>query len=169
MAGERGEKLTPMMRQYTEVKEKHQDMVLFFRLGDFYEMFGSDAIEVSKLLNLTLTKRVDTPMCGIPYHAARNYLRRLLDAGKKVAICEQMSLPEKAGELAERQVTEIYTPATVVDDEYLDSLSASYVLAVNEDRKGIYLAWSDVSAGSFSCVLSRLRRIFPPLSPFSHR
>ncbi len=149
MAGERGEKLTPMMRQYMEVKEKHQDMVLFFRLGDFYEMFGSDAIEVSKLLNLTLTKRVDTPMCGIPYHAARNYLRRLLDAGKKVAICEQMSLPEKAGELAERQVTEIYTPATVVDDEYLDSLSASYVLAVNEDRKGIYLAWSDVSAGSF--------------------
>ena len=72
MAGERGEKLTPMMRQYMEVKEKHQDMVLFFRLGDFYEMFGSDAIEVSKLLNLTLTKRVDTPMCGIPYHAAWN-------------------------------------------------------------------------------------------------
>ena len=146
---EKGEKLTPMMRQYMEIKEKHQDMVLFFRLGDFYEMFGDDAIEVSKLLNLTLTKRVTMPMCGIPYHAVRNYLRRLLDAGKKVAICEQLSLPDKAGEIAEREVTEIFTPATVVDDDYLDSLSSSFVLAVNEDRKGLYLAWSDVSAGSF--------------------
>ena len=146
---EKGEKLTPMMRQYMEIKEKHQDMVLFFRLGDFYEMFGDDAIEVSKLLYLTLTKRVTMPMCGIPYHAVRNYLRRLLDAGKKVAICEQLSLPDKAGEIAEREVTEIFTPATVVDDDYLDSLSSSFVLAVNEDRKGLYLAWSDVSAGSF--------------------
>ena len=142
-------KLTPMMRQYMAIKEKHQDMVLFFRLGDFYEMFGDDAIEVSHLLNLTLTKRVTMPMCGIPYHAVKNYLRRLLDAGKKVAICEQLSLPEKAGEIAEREVTEIYTPATVVDDDYLDSLSSSFVLAVNEDRKGVYIAWSDLSAGSF--------------------
>ena len=138
-----------MMRQYLDIKEKHQDMVLFFRLGDFYEMFNDDAIEVSKLLNLTLTRRGSAPMCGIPYHAAKSYLKRLLDAGKKVAICEQLSLPEKSNELAKRSVTEIYTPATVVDDAYLDSLSSSYILSVTEDRKGLYLAWSDISTGEF--------------------
>ena len=83
----KSDELTPMMRQYMDIKEKHQDMVLFFRLGDFYEMFNEDAIEVSKLLNLTLTRRGSSPMCGIPHHAARSYLKRLLDAGRKVAIC----------------------------------------------------------------------------------
>ncbi len=143
------ETLTPMMRQYMDIKEKHQDMVLFFRLGDFYEMFGSDAEDVSKLLNLTLTHRAKMPMCGIPYHAAKNYLKRLLDAGRKVAICEQLSLSDNPRELAKRSVTEIYTPATVVDEEYLDSLSASYVMAVHEDRKGLYAAWSDITTGEF--------------------
>ena len=138
-----------MMRQYMEIKEKHQDMVLFFRLGDFYEMFGSDAEEVSHLLNLTLTHRAKTPMCGIPYHAARNYLKRLLDAGKKVAICEQLSLSDSPRELAKRSVTEIYTPATVVDEEYLDSLSSSFVLAVEQNRKGTHAAWADISTGIF--------------------
>ena len=138
-----------MMRQYMEIKEKHQDMVLFFRLGDFYEMFGSDAEEVSKLLNLTLTHRASMPMCGIPYHAAKNYLKRLLDAGKKVAVCEQLSLADNPRELAKRSVTEIYTPATVVDDEYLDSLSSSFVMAVDCDRKGVYTAWADISTGEF--------------------
>ncbi len=141
--------LTPMMRQYMEIKEKHQDMVLFFRLGDFYEMFGSDAEEVSKLLNLTLTHRASTPMCGIPYHAARNYLKRLLDAGKKVAICEQLSLADNPRELAKRSVTEIYTPATVVDEEYLDSLSSSFVMAIDLAKKGIFSAWADISTGIF--------------------
>ena len=153
--------LTPMMRQYMEIKEKHQDMVLFFRLGDFYEMFGSDATEVSKLLNLTLTHRGKEPMCGIPYHAARNYLRRLLDAGKKVAICEQLSLSDNPRELAKRSVTEIYTPATVVDEEYLDSLSSSYVLSVDMDRKGIHAAWADISTGEFRV------RTLPPERSFS--
>ncbi len=138
-----------MMRQYMEIKEKHQDMVLFFRLGDFYEMFGSDAEEVSKLLNLTLTHRGSEPMCGIPYHAARNYLKRLLDAGKKVAICEQLSLSDNPRELAKRSVTEIYTPATVVDEEYLDSLSSSFVMAIDCSAKGIYTAWADISTGEF--------------------
>ena len=80
------------MKQYREVKSQYADMVLFFRLGDFYEMFDEDAKEVSALLNLTLTHRGDSPMCGIPYHAAKNYIKRLLDCGKKIAICEQMEL-----------------------------------------------------------------------------
>ena len=129
MAGER--ELTPMMRQYHEIKEEHPDEVLFFRLGDFYEMFGEDAIEVSRLLNLTLTRRGDAPMCGIPFHAASSYLKRLLDAGRKVAICEQLSLPTNSKELARREVIQVYTPGTVVDDEYLDSFSDNYILSLD--------------------------------------
>ena len=146
---DRTDNLTPMMRQYMEIKEKHQDMVLFFRLGDFYEMFGSDAEDVSKLLNLTLTQRAGNPMCGIPYHAARNYLKRLLDSGRKVAICEQLSLSDNPRELAKRSVTEIYTPATVVDEEYLDSLSSSFVMAIDSTAKGVFSAWADISTGVF--------------------
>ncbi len=160
---DRNDGLTPMMRQYMDIKEKHQDMVLFFRLGDFYEMFGSDAEEVSKLLNLTLTHRAKMPMCGIPYHAARNYLKRLLDAGRKVAICEQLQLSENSRELAKRSVTEIYTPATVVDEEYLDSLSSSYVLAVDVDRKGVHSAWADISTGEFKVRTVPLDRDFMQL------
>ena len=78
---------TPMMQQYLSIKAKHKDAVLFFRLGDFYEMFNDDAIEISKLLNLTLTQRAGNPMCGIPYHASKIYIARLLRAGKKIAIC----------------------------------------------------------------------------------
>ena len=157
---EKNDNLTPMMRQYWEIKEKHQDMVLFFRLGDFYEMFGSDAAEVSKLLNLTLTHRGKEAMCGIPYHAAKNYLKRLLDAGKKVAICEQLSLSDSPRELAKRSVTEIYTPATVVDEEYLDSLSSSFVLAVDLSSKGLYTAWADISTGVFRVRTLKAEREF---------
>ncbi|MCI7605989.1 MAG: DNA mismatch repair protein MutS [Spirochaetales bacterium] len=141
--------LTPMVRQYMEIKKEHQDKVLFFRLGDFYEMFNEDAVEVSKLLNLTLTHRGTMPMCGIPYHAAKNYLKRLLDYGKKVAVCEQFLDPTEKSKLAKREVTQVYTPATVVDDEYLDSLSSSFVTAVNVEKRGVHIAWSDISTGEF--------------------
>lgn len=143
------ETLTPMMRQYMEIKKEHQDKVLFFRLGDFYEMFSEDAEEISKLLNLTLTHRGNNPMCGIPHHALKNYLKRLLDYGKKVALCEQFVDPSNPRELAKREVTQVFTPATVVDGEFLDSLASNYVLAVNVDRRGIYLAWTDISTGEF--------------------
>ena len=105
---------TPLMKQYREMKSQYADMVLFFRLGDFYEMFDEDAKEVSALLNLTLTHRGDSPMCGIPFHAAKNYIKRLLDCGKKIAICEQMELSENSKSLAKREVVRIVTPATVV-------------------------------------------------------
>ena len=104
MAKNDANELTPMMRQYMDIKKEHSDEVLFFRLGDFYEMFFEDAVEISHLLNLTLTHRAGHPMCGIPYHAAKTYLRRLLDLGKKVAICEQLSLSESSKELAKREV-----------------------------------------------------------------
>ena len=149
MAKEKENELTPMMRQYLEIKEQHKDEVLFFRLGDFYEMFFEDAIEISHLLSLTLTHRAGYPMCGIPYHAAKSYLKRLLDMGKKVAICEQLSLPENSKELAKREVVQIYSPGTVIEDEYLDSESDSYIVAVNFTKKEFSISYADITTGDF--------------------
>ncbi len=136
---------TPLMKQYREMKNEHSDMVLFFRVGDFYEMFDDDAREVSALLNLTLTHKGDDPMCGIPYHAARNYIKRLLDAGKKIAICEQMELSENSKSLARREVVRIVTPATVVDEDYLDDRSFNYIICFFQQS----MAFCDVSTGDF--------------------
>lgn len=158
------DKLTPMMRQYLEIKKEHQDKVLFFRLGDFYEMFYEDAIEVSGLINLTLTKRQNYPMCGIPYHAAKNYIKRLLDLGKKIAICEQISLPESSKEIAKREVVQIYTPGTVIDDEYLDSFSSNFVLSVNLLKGNILAAFTDISTGEFYIQKDKIDQRFSFLS-----
>ena len=141
--------MTPMMRQYLEIKEQHKDEVLFFRLGDFYEMFFEDAIEISHLLSLTLTHRAGNPMCGIPYHAAKSYLKRLLDMGKKVAICEQLSLPENSKELAKREVVQIYSPGTVIEDEYLDSESDCFIVALYYVKKEFAIAYADITTGDF--------------------
>ncbi|MBO4721087.1 MAG: DNA mismatch repair protein MutS [Prevotella sp.] len=127
------------------MKSQYSDMVLFFRLGDFYEMFDEDAKEVSALLNLTLTHRGDSPMCGIPYHAAKNYIKRLLDCGKKIAICEQMELSENSKALARREVVRIVTPATVVDEDFLDDKSFNYIICFFQYA----LAFCDVSTGDF--------------------
>lgn len=120
---------TPMMQQYLSIKAQHKDSVLFFRLGDFYEMFNDDAVEVSRLLNLTLTQRTGQPMCGIPYHASKIYIARLLRAGKKIAICEQTSSPVP-GELTERKVVEIITPGTATEEDFLDQGQNNYLAAL---------------------------------------
>ncbi len=159
--------LTPMVRQYMEIKKEHQDKVLFFRLGDFYEMFNEDAVEVSKLLNLTLTHRGTMPMCGIPYHAAKNYLKRLLEYGKKVALCEQFMTDDK--KLCERTVTQIFTPATVVDDEYVDAFSSSYITAIFTDRKNIYVSWADITTGEFKFTSMGLEKTYSNLESLLYR
>ena len=150
--------LTPMMRQYAQIKKEHQDKVLFFRLGDFYEMFSSDAREVSRLLNLTLTHRGSELMCGIPYHAAKGYIKRLLEAGKKVAICEQTEMSGDSRKLCERKVVAIYTPATVVEDDFLSSLDSSYILSVFQDKSGLYIAYSDITSGDFKLSVLPLEK-----------
>lgn len=146
--------ITPMMAQYLGIREQYRDAVLFFRLGDFYEMFNEDAIEVSRLLNLTLTKRGGSPMCGIPYHASRVYIARLLRAGKKIAICEQISLNAPGKGLAERKVVEVITPGTVVEDAYLESGTNNYLASLSTvERDGVpcaALSWIDVSTGELS-------------------
>lgn len=144
--------LTPMMRQYVEIKEKHKDCVLFFRLGDFYEMFFSDAELVSKELEITLTGKdcglpERAPMCGIPHHASATYVTKLIEKGYKVAICEQVTDPALSKGLVERQVVRIITPGTVVDPSMLDEKSANYVLCVAFSGKGVSLAYADVSTG----------------------
>lgn len=145
--------VTPMMAQYNDIKAENKDKILFFRLGDFYEMFDSDALEVSRLLNLTLTHRAKQPMCGIPYHAAKTYIKRLLDEGKKIAICEQMELSTDNKSIAKRKVVQVITPATVVDDDFLNSRESSYLLCLKLDKKFIRVAYSDITSGEF-CLKS---------------
>ena len=144
------ENLTPMMIQYRGIKEKYKNEVVFFRLGDFYEMFDEDAVEVSRLLNLTLTHRVNKPMCGIPYHAAKVYIARLLRLGKKIVICEQVGEIPKGGKgITERKVVEIITPGTAVEAEYLDGCRANYLAALCVVKSKAAFAFIDVTTSSF--------------------
>lgn len=143
-------KLTPMMQQYQAVKNAHPDQILFFRLGDFYEMFLDDAILVSKELELTLTKRSTAgdgiPMCGVPYHAAESYINKLVNKGYKVAICEQIGDPKAKG-LTKREVINIITPGTVMNESALTSSKNNYITLIYEENHAIYLAGADISTG----------------------
>jgi DNA mismatch repair protein MutS len=137
-----------MLEQYNRIKREHRGSVLFFRLGDFYEMFADDALEVSSLLNLTLTSRNGLPMCGLPYHAARSYIARLLRYGKKIAVCEQVSEPG-IGKLIDRRVTEIITPGTTVDEDYLEKGSSNYLASLVSAGKDLSFSYIDLSTGDF--------------------
>jgi DNA mismatch repair protein MutS len=139
------------MEQYRRIKREHQGEVLFFRLGDFYEMFFEDALEVSSLLNLTLTSRQGQPMAGIPYHASRPYIARLLKAGKKIAIAEQITEPGNG--LIERKVVEIITPGTTVEEDFLEKGSSNYLACLAAVGAHFSFAYIDLSAGDF-CATS---------------
>src|SRR5437773_7814931 len=138
--------LTPMMQQYRRVKiQIPADALLLFRLGDFYEMFFDDAKTVAGLLNLTLTARNGTPMCGIPHHAAENYIGKLLKHGKKVAVCDQLE-EAKPGKLVERDVTQILSPGTHFDAHLLHAERNNFVAAI---CPGFGLALVDLTTGDF--------------------
>ena len=128
------EKQTPMMKQYLAAKAKHRDAILFFRMGDFYEMFFEDAKTVSRVLGLTLTSRSKgkdaIPMAGVPYHAVDGYLRRLIQAGFRVAICDQVEDPKKATGIVKREVTRIVTPGTLTDEALLQEKKPNYLAAI---------------------------------------
>ncbi len=150
---------TPMMVQYLRMKDLHPDCLLFFRLGDFYEMFNEDAKVASKELELTLTSRdrnrpleERTPMCGVPYHSADAYIARLIAKGYKVAICEQMEDPAQAKGIVERDVIRIITPGTVIDASMLEEGRNNYLCAVCEDSRGLGLALCDLSTGEFTAA-----------------
>ncbi|HEX2208062.1 MAG TPA: hypothetical protein VHG93_10305, partial [Longimicrobium sp.] len=131
---------TPLMQQWREVKARHPDALVFFRVGDFYELFNEDAVEGSKLLDLTLTSRNNgsskAPLAGIPAHALENYLRRLVASGKRVAICDQVEDPALAKGLVRREVTEMVTPGAVFSDALLDARRNNYLAAVAGEAAG---------------------------------
>ncbi|KJJ83201.1 DNA mismatch repair protein MutS [Candidatus Omnitrophus magneticus] len=145
---------TPMMKQYLEIKEEIKDSILFFRLGDFYEMFFDDAKEASKILHITLTGRnagkdTKVPMCGIPYHSANNYVARLIKNGKKVAICEQMETAGQGIKLVRREITKIITPGTFIADEILQDSVNNYLLSLYPSENIFGIAYTDISTGEF--------------------
>ena len=147
--------VTPMMQQYLDIKEQHPDAILFFRLGDFYEMFFDDAKLVSRELELTLTGKdcglsERAPMCGVPYHAVDTYLQKLIEKGYKVAICEQMTDPALSKGLVEREVIRVVTPGTVIESNMLEDKKANYIAAVCLRRNQAGCAFCDVSTGEFS-------------------
>src|SRR3954451_16396002 len=141
--------LTPMMAQYRRIKsELPRDALLLFRLGDFYEMFFEDAQSGAQLLNIALTKRGTIPMCGIPFHAANGYIGRLLKAGRKVAICDQVE-EARPGQLVKRQVTQILSPGTHFDERMLTAERNNFLAAVCPMGKTFGLAFADLTTGDF--------------------
>ncbi len=169
--------MTPMMRQYLELKEKYSDCLLFFRLGDFYEMFFDDAKTASKELDLYLTGRdcglsERAPMCGVPYHAVDSYIAKLIEKGYKVAVCEQLEDPALAKGLVERDVIRIITPGTVIEERMLEEDQNSYIASISLGESAIGLSYADVSTGEFyllqlegeqpsAALLDELERIRP--------
>ncbi len=152
-------RLSPMMEQYLKIKENYKDCILFFRLGDFYEMFFDDAILASKELELTLTgkncgQEERAPMCGVPFHSAESYIARLVDRGYKVAICEQMEDPASAKGIVKREVIQIVTPGTVTAQSMLADAENNYLAAVWTDcgNRGFAIAYSDISTGELTSM-----------------
>ena len=151
------EKLSPAMAQYLQIKEKYKDCILFYRMGDFYEMFYEDALTVSSELDLVLTgKSCGTqeraPMCGVPYHSAETYISKLLANGHKVAICEQLTTPQKGVKMLERDVVQVITPGTIVDESMLESQRNNYLLSVYKNGNVIGASYVDISTGVFEVV-----------------
>ncbi|NLI60832.1 MAG: DNA mismatch repair protein MutS [Clostridiales bacterium] len=170
-------KLTPMMQQYMQIKEQNKDALLFFRLGDFYEMFFQDAEIASKELEITLTSRdcglsERAPMCGVPYHAAEGYIAKLIEKGYKVAVCEQIQDPAEAKGIVERDVVRIITPGTLLETSMLDERSNNYILAIFRDDNVFGLSWADISTGEFNIsqiseekALEKARDIISGITP----
>ncbi len=151
---------TPMMRQYLEIKSRHPDAILFFRLGDFYEMFMDDAVTASRVLGLTLTSRNkgaadQVPLCGIPYHSSQGYIARLVDNGFKVAICEQVEDPREAKGIVRREVVQVVTPGLVLDTDNLQPKENNFLLAVASEGELFGLSCVDITTGDFRVTQCR--------------
>ncbi|MCJ7444445.1 MAG: DNA mismatch repair protein MutS [Methanotrichaceae archaeon] len=165
-------KLSPLMEQYYRVKEQYQDAILLFRIGDFYETFGQDAITISGDLNIILTSRQKDdegnkiPLAGVPYHALDVYLSRLIKAGHKVAICDQVEDPKFAKGLVKREITRVVTPGTVIEPSMLEESSNNYLAAVIQDNDGVGIAFVDVSTGEFFTTEIQPEHLFTEIAKF---
>jgi DNA mismatch repair protein MutS len=159
-------KLTPMLAQYKAIKEQYPDVILMFRLGDFYEMFGDDAVTAARELEIVLTSREAgtagrMPMCGVPHHSVERYVARLISRGYRVAICDQMEDPKLAKGLVKRDVTRVVTPGTVLEDHMLDAKSNNYLAALVPDEEGTGLAVVDITTGEFAVTQIEGRDMVP--------
>lgn len=146
-SSEKEQKFSPMLQQYMDIKKQYGEYVLFFRLGDFYEMFFDDAVNVSRELELALTSRAGSPMCGVPFHSAELYIKRLIDRGMKVAICEQLTDPKLTKGLVERGVIRLVTAGTVTESSMLSEDSNNYIASVYAEKDGVGIAFADISTG----------------------
>lgn len=169
--------VTPMMAQYLEIKAQYPDALLFYRMGDFYEMFFDDAVGAAEALDIALTKRgkhldQDIPMCGVPVHAAEGYLLTLIRKGFRVAVCEQLEDPAEAKKrgskaVVKRDVVRLVTPGTLTEDSLLDARRHNFLAAFSTVRDGAALAWVDISTGAFSVISCDLARLGPELARLS--
>ena len=172
---DKNDKTSPMMKHYENLKQQYSDCILFYRLGDFYELFNEDAIEISKVLDLTLTgkncgREERAPMCGVPYHAAEGYIAKLVHMGYKVAICEQLTDP-KPGQIVERDVIKVVTPGTVTEDSMLDERRNNYIMCLFKERENLAISYSDITTGEVhtylftSSIEDNFTDLFTILSP----
>jgi DNA mismatch repair protein MutS len=170
--------ITPMMKQYLGLKSAHKEYLLFYRLGDFYELFFDDALVASKVLDIVLTKRGkqsgdDIPMCGVPHHSATNYINKLLKEGHSIAICEQLESPEEAKKrgyksVVRREVVQIITPGTLMDDQLLDPKNTNYLMSIAENHNSFSISWIELTTGEFyvsSCSKAQIINEISRLSP----
>ena len=165
---------TPMMAQYLEIKSRAEDALLFYRMGDFYELFFDDAVHAAAALDIALTKRgkhlgEDIPMCGVPVHAAESYLQQLIRAGFRVAVCEQMEDPAEAKKrgykaVVRRDIVRLVTPGTLTEDSLLDARSANHLAAWAEIRGAGALAWIDMSTGDLTVTETARAALGPSLA-----
>lgn len=149
--------ISPAMKQYLLIKEKYKDCILMYRMGDFYEMFFEDAVTASKELDLILTGKFcgleeKAPMCGVPHHAVQNYIAKLISAGYKVAICEQLNQPGKGIKMLDRDVVRVITPGTLIDDEMLEGQRNNYLLCLYKDNEKIGISYVDISTGELEVI-----------------
>ena len=152
------EKLSPMMRQYVEIKKQNKDVIILFRLGDFYEMFFEDAVNVSRELELTLTGKQAgleerVPMCGVPHHAANIYIEKLIEKGYKVGICEQLEDPKSAKGLVKRDLINIVSSGTILDSEILNEKENNYIGSLLDFKTAYVLTYGDISTGQIYTTL----------------
>ncbi len=157
-------RISPMMQQYLQIKNEHQDHILFFRLGDFYEMFFDDAVLVSKELELTLTGKdcglaERAPMCGVPHHSCDQYIKKLIEKGYKVAICEQVEDPASAKGIVKREVVRVITAGTLTDSAYLDEAKNNYICSVFVQNAGFGVCFADISTGEVTCYETNTKNV----------
>ena len=155
---------TPLMTQYVEMKKKHPDAILLFRVGDFYETFSEDAIAASEILGITRTRRANgkaayVELAGFPHHALDTYLPRLVRAGRRVAICEQLEDPKLTKKLVKRGITELVTPGVNLNDNSLSARENNYLAAIHVEKSVVGVAFLDISTGEFLCASGSAREI----------